>query len=161
MLECMYRQARQGRQPLKIIGIIEITVKDGKGRVKYRIIRRNLITDAGIQYIVQALAAQVTLAAFKYIAIGTGTTSPSGSDTALESEVARQEGTITIESTNISNDTLRVDASFTFEASYSISESGLFNAASGGTMLARQTFDPISVEPGFTLDVTWRIIVSR
>jgi len=161
VLECMYRQARQGRQPLRVYGIIEITVRDRRGHIIKKIVKRNLITDAGIQYIVQALAAQVSLAAFKYIAVGSGTTPPSGSDTGLESEVTRVEGTISLESTNISNDTLRVDASITFDASYTIAESGLFNAATGGTMLARQTFDAFTVDAGYTLDVTWRIIVSR
>ena len=146
---------------LRVIGIIEIVVRDGRGRIKYRIIRRNLITDAGLEYIAKALGGLITVEAFKYIAIGSGTTAPSGSDTALENEIAREEGSVSLETTNVTNDTLKVSASFIFTASYDISESGLFNAATGGTMLARQTFDTISVKAGYELDVTWRIIFSR
>ncbi|RLI98017.1 MAG: hypothetical protein DRP00_02935 [Candidatus Aenigmatarchaeota archaeon] len=149
------------KQHVKIIGTVEILLKDRKGKIIRRIVKKNLVTDVGIQYIVKALANQVTLAAFQYIAIGSGTTAPSGSDTALENELFRKAGTITIETTNISGDTLRVEATFTFDANYSISESGLFNASSGGTMLARQTFSAIDVTPAYELTIVWKIVVSR
>ena len=98
---------------------------------------------------------------FDYIAIGTGTTAESASDTALVNEIQRAAAVGSRVTVNVTNDTLQlVKDAFTFGASYSITESGVFNASTGGTMLCRKTFDAINVTADDTLKVTWKITVS-
>lgn len=77
-----------------------------------------------------------------YVAIGTGTTTPTSADTTLETEVvrnARQEYT-----ENTSN--VIISAYFTSgQANGSnITESGVLDAASSGTLLSRDTSTAIS-----------------
>lgn len=98
---------------------------------------------------------------FDYIAIGTGTTSETASDTALENENQRAAAVGSRVTTSVSNDTLQlVKDAFTFGSSAAITESGVFNASSGGTMLCRKTFSAINVTSDDTLKVTWKIQVS-
>lgn len=98
---------------------------------------------------------------FDYIAIGNGTTSETASDTALENENQRAAAVGSRVTTSVSNDTLQlVKDAFTFGSSAAITESGVFNASSGGTMLCRKTFSAINVTSDDTLKVTWKIQVS-
>ena len=98
--------------------------------------------------------------AFGYIAIGTGTTAPSASYTALETETHRASTTTSLTTTNVTNDTAQLEATFNFTSSYAITESGIFNDATAGDMLASQTFSALNVANGDSLTVTWKITVS-
>ena len=81
---------------------------------------------------------------FSYLAVGTGTTSPSQSDTALESETLRKSR----------QEYERDDANGKFTVSMWVStleangndlgEAGVFQQSSGGIMYARETFTPIT-----------------
>ena len=48
---------------------------------------------------------------------------------------------------------------FNFTLSFAVTESGVLNAASLGTLLARQTFSAINVANGDSLQVTWKFDV--
>ena len=141
-----------------------------RGEVTFRHIRNGEIIDERTykNVIVNTGKAQVaglingaTTGPFQYIAIGTGTTSESASDTSLVNETHRgQDTSPSRETTNVSNDTAVLDYTFDFTSSYAITESGVFNASSGGTMLCRKTFSAINVANGDSLQVTWKITVS-
>ncbi|RLG77356.1 MAG: hypothetical protein DRO12_02450 [Thermoprotei archaeon] len=153
--------ARLGRvdDKLKLKGELEIRVYDRYGRLKeYRKVE-NLIVNVGKAQVAGLINGVVTTP-FKYIAIGTGTTSPSAGDTALESEVDRAEATVGRTTTSVTNDTATFDATFNFTASYSITEAGIFDASSGGNMLARHTFSAINVQSGDSLTISWKVQVS-
>lgn len=75
-----------------------------------------------------------------HIAVGTGTTDPTVSDTALESEVlrkARQEATKNIGSGTV---TVSMWIASTEANGNTLSEVGTFDSASGGNMFSRDTF---------------------
>lgn len=72
-----------------------------------------------------------------YLAYGTGTTAESDAHTALVAEVDREAATESRITTTNSNDTMRFTATFTIASSITITEVAIFNAASGGDMLAR------------------------
>jgi len=100
---------------------------------------------------------------YRYIAIGTddGTTlALDATNTSLGNETHREAATVSLETTNVTNDTAVFEAMFNFASSYAITESGVFDAASGGNMLCRQTFAPINVADGDSLIVRWKITVS-
>ena len=74
---------------------------------------------------------------FTYLAYGTGTTAFAVTQTALVTESDREAATVSRTTTNVANDTLRLTKTFTISSTLTIAEVGVFNAASGGTMLAR------------------------
>lgn len=109
-----------------------------------------------------------TPAAAAWIGVGVGTTAFSASDTALETEkledgttsaAAHKAATVSLVTTDVTNDTAQLVATFAFTATLAITESGVFNASSAGTLLCRQTFSAINVINGDSLQVTWKIDV--
>jgi hypothetical protein len=89
-------------------------------------------------------------AAFDYCAIGTDSTAPSASQTALGAEVMRVQATY---SKDANTGECSVDATFNITNTYSLNECGLFNASTGGTMYCRDTFTTKNVQSGDTVKV--------
>lgn len=113
----------------------------------------NLVTNAGFAGIAARLGALGSVAAFTYIAIGTGTTAAAVTDTALQTEIttgggARAAATTTLATTTVTNDTLQLDYTFVFSSSFSVSETGVLNASSSGTLLNRRVFTAYPVVSG-------------
>jgi hypothetical protein len=112
--------------------------------------RRNVVTNDGIGAVVRLVFSGLTEDKFGYLAIGTGTTPESPTDTALVAELKRKAASVTQMTTTITGDTAKLEAEFSsadgLTGTATISESGIFNAATGGILLARKTF------PGIPLD---------
>lgn len=147
----------------KLTGIITFTIKDINGNVKDKFTIKNTITDAGLAGIASRINGADSESAFTYLALGTGTTSPTTSDTALETEItdsglARSSATATRETTNTTDDTAQLEHTWTATASKAITECGMFNASSGGTMLGRQTFTAKNIASGETINVKYGIV---
>lgn len=120
----------------------------------------NLVVNAGKAAVAGLINSNVTTP-FQYVAIGTVSTAPSGGDTSLGGEVMRGSAeTIDRITTTVTNDTARWIKTFNFSTAYAITESGLFNSSSGGTLLARGTFAVINVASGDSLQITWKAQVS-
>lgn len=147
---------------MKHNGWVHYELKDKEGRVKDVRDIPNLIVNSGKAAMAGLLLLDVSVDAFDWIALGTGTTSPVGTDTALESEITtnggeRKAAVGTRVTTTVTNDTSQLEAEFTFTGSLAITESGVFNASSNGVMLCRQVFSVINVESGDTLTMNWKI----
>jgi len=129
--------------------------------------RKNVITDVGLACIIRLVFEGLAEDKFGYLAIGSGTTPEAVSDTALEAEIIRKLATITQTTTNISGDTALLEATFSsadgLSGSMTISEAGVFNAPSGGDLLARKAFAgvPVSWDAGDTLTIRYYIQMTR
>ena len=66
---------------------------DEDGNLKQKFVKHNLITNAGYEFIANCFGNPTRPAPMRYIAVGTGVTIPSLTDTALNSEIARKETT--------------------------------------------------------------------
>lgn len=120
----------------------------------------NLVTDAGKAGVASRINGSGAESAFTYIAVGTGTTAAAASDTALVTEIvdsglARANATASRVTVDVTNDGAKLTNTFTVTGSKAVTESGVFNAASAGTLLARQVFSAINVASGDSLQVTW------
>ncbi len=143
---------------LKLKGHV-IVEKVRNGEVVERKEFDNLIVNVGKAEVAGLIGGVSGSTAFGYIAVGTGTTAESATDTALVNEVDRQASTNSLVTTSVTNDTLQMQATFNFTASYNITEYGIFNAATGGDMLSRKTDTGTAVNNGDSLQVTWKIQV--
>ena len=112
----------------------------------------DLVVDAGLDALCgQAFDSSANRpAVFNYVAIGTDSTSPSSSDTALGAEYMRVQGTY---SKDANTGECSMDATFDIDATKALNECGLFNASSGGTMYCRDTYTTKNVESGDTVKV--------
>lgn len=122
----------------------------------------NKIVNAGLALAAGLLNGSGSPTTPTYIAVGTGTTAVAATDTTLQTEtstsgLSRATSTVSLVTTTATNDTAQWLKSFTVSGSVAVTESGVFNAASVGTMLCRQTFSAINVSNGDTLQITWKV----
>ena len=125
----------------------------------------NLMTNAGLALVAGRINGSGSPAAATYIAVGTGTTAAAATDTALVTEtttsgLGRAAGTASLVTTTVTNDTAQVTHDFSVTGSVAVTESGVLNAASTGTLLCRQVFSAINVANGDTLTITWKVQAS-
>jgi hypothetical protein len=153
-----------GGNGLILRGHIDIVVRDAFGRVKDERHIRNLVVDAGKAGVASRINGSGGEAAFTWIAIGTGATAANAADTTLQTEIntsggQRANGAVSRITTDTTNDTAQVVVTFAFTGSFAVTEAGLLNASSAGTLLARQVFSAVNVANGDSLQVTWKIDV--
>ena len=135
------------------------------GRMSSRVLVGNLVTYAGLAGIAGRIGASGAPAAFDYIATGTGTNAASTGDTTLQTELAasgltRAQGTVSLVTTSQTNDTAKCSKTFTVTDTVAVTECGLLNASSNGTLLGRNVFSAINVVNGDSLQIDYKVAVA-
>ena len=142
---------------LKAKGRVSIVLKDKDGNVKETREVDNLIVDTGLDYIASRMK-DATATAMTHMGLGSGTTAAAAGDTDLESILGSREA---LDSTTVTDNTIQFIASFEAgDATGSVTEMGLFNALTGGTMLARVVFSVVNKQADDTMTVTHTITIS-
>ena len=119
----------------------------------------NLVVTAGKNWVAGRFKDGSIPDEMSHMAIGSADTAPAAGNTALATELNRIA--LTTAGGTVSTNTVQYDASWTSAAAaYAIKEAGIFNAASGGTMLARTTFAVINKGTDDTVSISWTITVS-
>lgn len=141
-------------------GVWTAYVHGPMGELKQQVRGTNVVTTGGkdwlASFIVSAAAAASTFT-MNWIGCGTGVTPETVNDTALVTEVKRITGVVSHVATGV----FQVTASFaTGSAAGAITEFGLFNSSSAGTMLARDTESVVNVGSTDTLTVIAQITLS-
>ena len=142
-----------------LIGKFHIALFDQNKLIEERDVF-NTVMNAGKAEMSGLLLKDVGGQAFDYVAIGTGTTAPNITQTALVGEKYRNACTGSQQTTTVTNDTARLTCSIAITATATMSEAGVFNSSSAGDMLARTTFSGLAVSSGNTLQVGYSIQVS-
>ena len=140
--------------PIK--GDLHIVVKDSKtGEVKVDRLEKNLVVTAGKEWIASRMVG-TSANTMGYMAVGTDSTSPAAGNTTLGAEVAR----VAVTSQTASTNTVTYVATFgAGVGTGALTEAGLFNANTAGTMLSRTTYSVINKGSGDEMTVTWVITV--
>lgn len=151
-----------------IKGFIKIDHFDKKGVLIESVETPNTVTNAGFTEVAGLFCSDVkaSYTAFDYIGVGTGTNAATYTNTTLQTEITnsglvRAASTGTLVTETVANDTAQFVHQFSVTDTQAVTESAVFNASSVGTMLCRQTFSAINVASGDTLQITWKITVSR
>lgn len=133
-------------------GHVYAVLRDPRGLVKAERVVPNLIVTAGRDAIVDQLLATPAQAKPTHMAVGTGTTAVAATDTALVTELDRNALTSKTRSANVLT---MVGDWAAGDATGALTEAGVFNAATAGTMYSRATFAVINKGAGDTLQITW------
>jgi len=148
-----------------LTGIFQVIARDKDGNIKDEREIRNLITSAGKAGAASRLNGSGAEAAFTYLEVGIGTTAAAAGDTTLESIItdsglARAAATCTRVQTTVVNDTAQLDKTWSVTGTKAVTECGILNAASAGTLLGRQVFVAVNVVSGDSLEIIYRVSCS-
>ncbi len=116
----------------------------------------NLVVTAGKGYVASRIK-DASATAMSHMAIGSGSTAAAASDTALGSQLGR----VALTSTTVSSAVVTYVASFPAgTGTGAVTEAGILNASSGGTMLCRTVFSVVNKGASDSMTVTWTVTVS-
>jgi hypothetical protein len=142
----------------KVTGEVNIKLYDSHGNLKDERTTHNLVVSAGKIYIAGRMQGTSVPTVMGNMAIGTSTATPAVGQTQLTTEAGR------VALASFTNGgTAAVTATATFPAGTgtgAITEAGIFNAGSAGTMLCRTTFPVVNKAAGDSIAITWIITVS-
>lgn len=141
---------------LKLRGDVALVLRDKDGNVKDERNIKNLIVDSGLNFICDRMKNDET--AMTHMALGSGSTAAAAGDTSLGSQLGSREA---LDSDTVSSNTITYTASFeASDATGAVTEAGIFNASSGGTMLCRTVFAVVNKGADDSLSVTWTITLT-
>ena len=144
------------KEETKATGKLTVEIKDKHGNVKETREATNLVVSAGLDFIASRMK-DATATAMSHMAIGTGSTAAAASDTALGTEAARQALT----STTVTANAVAYVASFgAGTGTGAITEAGILNANSSGTLLCRTVFSVVNKGASDSMTITWTVTIS-
>jgi hypothetical protein len=143
---------------IKMTGNLKLVLTDEHGNVKQEEEIKNLVVTVGKGFIASRMK-DATATAMTHMEVGTGTTAAAVGDTTLQTAVASSRVTLT--STTVTTNNVAYVATFPAgTGTGALTEAGLFNASSAGTMLCRTVFSVINKGAADTLGITWTVTVN-
>ena len=143
---------------LSLTGRLNIVVTSPDGKIKDQKEINNLVVTTGKIFVASRMAG-TSASVMSHMAIGTGTTAAASGDTTIGSESAR----VALTSTTVNNNDVVYVATFpagTPSSAAAITEAGLFNSSSAGTMLCRTVFSVVNKQSADALTITWTVTAS-
>ena len=137
-------------------GALKIVVTGADGAVKQEHEVKNLVVSAGLAYIASRMK-DTTLGAMSHMAIGSGSTAAAAGNTALGTELGR----VALTATTVTANAVQYTATFgAGVGTGAVTEAGIFNDDTAGTMLCRTVFGLVTKESGDSMAVTWTVTIS-
>ena len=116
----------------------------------------NLVVTDGKEFVASRMK-DATATAMSHMAIGTDSTAASASDAALGAEAGR----VSLTSTTVTSNEVEYVATFgAGTGTGAITEAGILNAASSGTLLCRTVFSVVNKGASDSMTITWTVTVS-
>jgi hypothetical protein len=144
-------------EDLKLRGDVAIVLKDKDGNIKENRKIQNLVVSSGLEFICSRMAG-TSAGVMSHMALGSGTTAAAAGQTDLVSILGSREA---LDSSTASSNTITYVSSFEAgEGTGAVTEAGIFNASSSGTMLCRTVFAVVNKQADDTMSVTWTITLT-
>jgi hypothetical protein len=145
---------------LTVTGNVFITIFDEQGAVKDTRAIKNLVVTAGKTFIASSILKTTNSpAAMTYMGLGTGTTAAAAGDTTLQTPIASSR--VTFASATSATNIVTYVASFPAgTGTGAVTEAGIFNDVTAGTMLCRTVFSVVNKGANDAMSITWQITVS-
>ena len=145
------------KDTLKLKGRVNLKLIGPDGGIKDERDIDNLVVTAGLNHIASRIK-DATATAMTHYGVGTGSTAAAAGDTDMETALGSR---VTLTSTTVTDNEVAYVADFGAGVSTgAITEAGVFNASTGGTMLARVVFSTINKAADDTLQITHTITIS-
>lgn len=154
------------QEGIKVRGFFRVQILDGDNN-SGKIVgdtgwRENQVVNLGFQdYLCKTLAGSAGSKTISHVALGTGG-APAAGDTSLAGEIMSSTQRVTVSPSIISSKTLQFTAAFASSNSFltgtsNLSNIGLFNTSSTGTLFAGNTYTSSSCATNQSVNVTYQI----
>jgi len=121
---------------------------------------RKLVTDAFLAFVVDQFQTETSVFGdFKYHDSGVGTTAENASDTDIETTDGESRATGT-QTEGATSNIYKSVATISYTSTKAITEHGLFNDASAGTLMDRTVFSAVNVVSGDSIQFTYQLTLS-
>jgi hypothetical protein len=128
-------------------------------RVYYGVVSRRVVTTAFVNFVTDQLQTETSVFGdFKYHDAGVGTTAENVADTAIETTDGESRATGT--QTESASNAYRSVGTISYTTTKAITEHGLFNDSSAGTLMDRSVFSAINVVSGDSIQFTYTLTIS-
>lgn len=151
---------------IKVGGFFRVQItedKDGKARVVGDSgWRKNQVTNDGFdKFLARTLGGVAGSLTVSHVALGTGG-APNATDTVLAGEIMSSTQRGTVSPSTVASKTLQLTRAFASSDSFisaasNLSNVGLFNSSSGGTLFAGNTYTSSSCNTNQNVNVTYQI----
>lgn len=143
---------------LKVTGSLKIEVFGSDGVIKDSREVNNLVVTSGKTFIASRMVG-TSSNVMSHMELGTGTTAAAVGNTTLETVIASSR--VALSSATSSTNVVTYVASFPAgTGTGAVTEAGIFNASSSGTMLCRTVFSVVNKGADDAMSITWTITVS-
>ena len=116
----------------------------------------NVVVTDGKGYVASRMK-DATATAMSHMAIGTDSTAAAASD----SDLGNESGRVSLTSTTVTDNEVEYVATFgAGTGTGAITEAGILNAASSGTLLCRTVFSVVNKGAADSMTITWTVTVS-
>lgn len=141
---------------IKASGSLRVVVYGKDGTVKSEHDFKNLVVTVGKTFVASRIVG-VASNIMSHMAVGSGTTAAAVGDTALQTELGR----VALASGTSASNVVTYTATFPAgTATGAITEAGIFNASSAGTLLCRTVFAVVNKGTDDAMSITWTVTVS-
>lgn len=137
----------------EMVGALVIELRDENGVIKETRTLKNLVVSTG-RALIAARMCNNSSNFISHMAVGTGAVAPALGDTVLGAEAARVALTSATPSGNVATYVATFGAGVGTGA---LTEAGLFNAVSAGTLACRVTFSVVNKAAGDSMTITWTL----
>ena len=148
------------KERLGLSGRLTIVLTAPDGTVKDQREIKNLIVTTGIAHITSRMLG-TSSGVMSHMGLGAGTTAAAAGDTDLGSLIGSRKTLGSATQSGSNNESIVYVTTFDpGEATGAVTEAGIFNASTSGTMLCRTVFPVVNKQAGDTLQITWTVTLS-
>ena len=148
----------QTKDNLRAKGQLRIIITAPDGSIREDRLEENLVVSTGLNFIVSRMK-DATASVMSNMSLGEGSTAATLADTALQTEIAGSS--VALSSTVASANTITYSATFgTDVGTGAVTEAGIFNSSTAGTMLCRTVFPVVNKQAADSMSITWTITLS-
>lgn len=141
-------------------GMLEaVLVKADGTKVRYGVLGYRVVTTAFVNFVTDQLQTETSVFGdFKYHDAGVGTTAEASGDTAIETTDGESRATGT--QTESAANAYRSVGTISYTSTKAVTEHGLFNDVSAGTLMDRTVFSAINVVSGDSIQFTYTLTLT-
>jgi hypothetical protein len=145
---------------LTAIGKLEaVLIKADGTKVRYGVLSRRVVTTAFVNFVTDQLQTETSVFVdFKFHDSGVGVTAENAADTAIETTDGESRATGT--QTESAANAYRSVGTIAYTTTKAITEHGLFNDVTAGTLMDRSVFAAVNVVSGDSIQFTYTLTLS-